>query len=564
MLKQPVLNKFLSFVLVLFVLIACINSNKTISTSPNITEGKALFTNNCASCHSFETDGIGPNLAGLGSDLSKVEIIDFIKNPKKVIDGGNERAAILEAKYKTTMPSFFFLGNAKIEAITAYINTFKNVERKEIAKSEGNLDDPIPFGIEQSDVVVNLKLAFQIPNSNEGLPHTRITKMEPQQATRNLFILDLNNKLYKIIDNQPVEYMDMSALMPKFLRQPGLASGFGSYAFHPEFVENGLLYTSHSEPSRSQKADFDYNDSIPVKLQWVLQEWETDKPSQVPFSGQSRELLRIDMVTQIHGMQQLAFNHTAKKGDSDYGNLYVGIGDGGASESGFDFLTNSNTTPWGSIFRINPTGKNSENGKYSIPSDNPFVNNPNVLNEIFVNGFRNPHRFTWSKEGKLIVANIGHHSIESVYVVQKGKNYGWPYREGSFEIKPSGDMHQVFPIPENDSGVTYPTLQYDHDEGNAICGGYVYEGKLIPALKGKYVFGDIVKGRLFYAEESEMLAGNNIPFKEFHIALGGVKTSLKELSKSDHAKLRLGIDAEGELYVFSMNDGKVYQFAGTM
>jgi mono/diheme cytochrome c family protein len=538
---------------------ACVNSKSSISEDDKVAEGKIQFTNNCASCHSFVNDGIGPNLTGLGSEIDQEEIINFIKNPKKVIEAGNERAALLEAKYKTIMPSFFFLGNEKIEAIAAYIDTFKAIEKKKTIESVGNLEDPIPFGIEESNLVVDLKLAFLVPNSNEGLPHTRIAKLEPHPTSKELYILDHNNKLYKILNNQPVEYMDMSALMPKFLRQPGLASGFGNYAFHPEFEENGLLFTSHTEPAGSKKADFAYADSIPVKLQWVLQEWKTDKPNQVPFEGENRELFRIDMVTQIHGMQQLAFNSTAKNGDADYGNLYVGIGDGGASERGFDFLTNSNKTPWGSIFRINPLGNNSKNGKYGIPSDNPFYGNKDAAKEVFANGFRNPHRFTWTRDGKLIAANIGHQRIESVYVIQKGNNYGWPYREGTFEIKPSGDMHQVFPLPENDKGVTYPSLQYDHDEGNAVCGGFVYEGSKIPALKGKYVFGDIVKGRLFYAEESKMIAGKNIPFNEFQIAINGIKTTLKELSKSEHAKLRLGIDAEGELYLFSMNDGKVYE-----
>ena len=83
----------------------------------------------------------------------------------------------------------------------------------------------------------------------------------------------------------------------------------------------------------SAKADFSYPDSIPVLLQWVLTEWKTD-PAAFPFSGKGREILRIDMPTGIHGMQEITFNRFAKPGDEDYGLLYIGIGDGGSAEIG--------------------------------------------------------------------------------------------------------------------------------------------------------------------------------------------------------------------------------------
>jgi glucose/arabinose dehydrogenase len=163
----------------------------------------------------------------------------------------------------------------------------------------------------------------------------------------------------------------------------------------------------------------------------------------------------------------------------------------------------------------------------------------------------------------LISANIGQHNIESVFVVKPGANHGWPKREGTFGINTAESVHKIYKLnaEEMNDGVTYPTLEYDHDEGNAVCGGFVYTGKRIPGLTGKYIFGDIVNGRLFYAEESEMEAGKMMEFKEIPIAYKKNETSLLELSNSGHAKLRIGQDNDGEMYLFSMNDGKVYRFS---
>jgi hypothetical protein len=111
-------------------------------------------------------------------------------------------------------------------------------------------------------------------------------------------------------------------------------------------------------------------------------------------------------------------------------------------------------------------------------------------------------------------------------------------------------------------GITYPTLEYDHDEGNAVCGGFVYTGTNIPSLTGKYIFGDILKGRLFYADESKMEAGKAIDFKELRISLNGKENTLLEMTNSGHAKLRLGQDHNGDIYLFSMNDAKVYKLVG--
>jgi glucose/arabinose dehydrogenase len=252
------------------------------------------------------------------------------------------------------------------------------------------------------------------------------------------------------------------------------------------------LYTTHTEAPASGKADFGYADSIKVTMQWVLTAWKTITPNADSFSGTSREMLRVNMVNGIHGVQEIIFNPLAKKGDKEYGLLYIGVGDGGSAEAGYAFLEHSIEKIWGTIIRIDPLGKNSSNGRYGIPAGNPFVNSGNnkAVKEIYAYGFRNPHRITWTKSGTMLASNIGQANIESLYEVQPGHDYGWPIREGNFLSAGLNDnLGNVYPLPANDSSfkITYPVAEFDHDEGKAISGGFEYWGNTIPAYSFRQV-----------------------------------------------------------------------------
>ena len=112
--------------------------------------------------------------------------------------------------------------------------------------------------------------------------------------------------------------------------------------------------------------------------------------------------------------------------------------------------------------------------------------------------------------------------------------------------------------------VTYPVAQYDHDEGNAISGGFEYWGKNVPELKGKCIFGDIVKGRVFYVEMSDLAIGKQATIKEMKVALNGKITTLVELCGAQKVDMRFGRDHTGELYVLTKPDGKVYKVVTTL
>jgi glucose/arabinose dehydrogenase/mono/diheme cytochrome c family protein len=538
-----------------------------LTDSLSITKGQTIFNQNCIACHAIDQDGIGPALGGVTAVASPDWLRKFIRDPKAMIDSGDERSLKLFNKYKTVMPSFAYYTDDDIEGVMAFLHTHKKTSPENVVSvtDKQPLANPIPQGIPMSSVIVKMELVKQMPPTSDQKPFARITKIASHPNTKELFILDLRGKLYRYVNNTPSVYMDMATLVPKFIHTPGHATGFGSFAFHPEFNENGLLYTTHTEAPGSAKADFDYPDSIKVTLQWVVSEWKTKEPRAVSFKGVRRELFRVNMVNQSHGVQEIIFNPLSKAGDEDYGLLYIGIGDGGSAENRFLFLTKGPEKIWSSILRIDPAGRNSANGQYGIPPGNPFARstNPNALGEVYAYGFRNPHRITWTHSGQMLSSNIGQHNIEELNLILPGHDYGWPTREGSFVIDLMQSTRNLYPVPEDPNDkTTYPLAEYDHDEGAAIIGGFEYERSDIPALQGKYIFGDMVNGRLFYIDLKTIVPGKQSPIHEWQISLDGKPTSFKTLCDDARLSLRFGRDHLGVIYLSTMPDGKIYKLAG--
>jgi len=534
--------------------------------SATIERDKTAFQKNCSNCHSFRYESIGPQLGGITTQVSRDWLYHFIKDPRKMIESGDGRSKALQHKYKSVMPTLA-ISDEEIGEIISYLHTRQKPVVKKNSDGKQGIEDPIPDTIQMSDLVVDLEFVKQIPSSsiNGKKPLARINKLSFAQNVNGLFIVDLHGKLYKLKNNQLSIYMDLPQLSPHFISDPGQGTGFGSFVFHPNFSKNGLLYTTHTESAGSGNADFRLPDSIKVALQWVLTEWKANNPAADQFQGTHRELLRADMPSVMHGFQELEFNSNAKKGSKDYGKLYLGIGDGGSVDVGFSFLPHSPERILGSIIRVDPAGSNSKNGRYGIPSDNPSISYKGepLLKEVYAYGFRNPHRISWNKAGQMIVSNIGQSKIESVNIVLPGNDFGWPFREGSFLLDPDGDVEKVYPLPANDSiyHFSYPIAQYDHKgKGySAISGGYQYSGSAVPALKGKYFFGDIHSGKLYYIDMSEVKEDSRTGIKEWQVSFDGKKTTLSTLCEQERTDLRFGIDAEGEIYIMTKTDGNIYK-----
>ncbi|MEZ5277436.1 MAG: PQQ-dependent sugar dehydrogenase [Opitutaceae bacterium] len=444
--------------------------------------------------------------------------------------------------------------------------------------SIAQITNPIPEVVRWSDITILIEPYVQIPASSAGFPRTRIVQLKPAgDGSGRLFVNDLNGKMHLVSQGSASLYLDLGSEFANFKNAPGLGTGFTSFAFHPDFASNGRLYTSHTEAPNSGPSDFTLPDpSDSVALQGVITEWTATDPSADVFAGTSREVLRVDLSGTIHGMQAIEFNPSATAGSADYGMLYICIGDGQSTISGFPQNTSRLDSHQGTIFRIAPAGTNSGNGRYGVPDDNPFASDadPDTYGEIWAYGFRNPHRITWDTGGDhvMLSGDIGERNVEEVNLIEPGRHYGWNVREGTFVINPefannpgAGTNYDLFPLPENDAtlGYTYPVAQYDHDEGAAIAGGYVYRGSLAPHLVGKYIFGDITDGILYFVEVDALSLGSQAPIRKLRIKLDGVPASMMSIIGRSRTDIRFGYDEDNEIYITEKQNGMVYRVVGS-
>ena len=444
-----------------------------------------------------------------------------------------------------------------------------------LSSCAANAGPPLDVEIEKSGLTAELQLFAKLPATGD-LPRARLNVLreEPAGADR-LFVNDLNGYLYTLdkTTREATTYLDLHDQFDELITSPGFASGHVSFAFHPEFADNGKLYTIHTEhPHDRGPTSTIMPPAGDVGQHSVLTEWTAEEPTANLFAGTHRELMRVGTPGRFHPMGDIGFNPSVGPEDPDYGNLYVAIGDGRSFGLGQSENLQRLDSVLGTILRINPdpTGEDllGITGQYSVPLDNPWAidGDDDTFGEIFAYGFRNPHRFSWDEEtASMLVTDIGERTIEEVNLVRAGANYGWPKREGSFRVGGRS-------LPADDAGFTYPVAQYDRDDGRAISNGYVYRGAAVPELHGQYVFGEIPGGEIYYAKMSELIAADDgipetvSPVSELQLLLDGqpmdfldiVSQSLGE--NPGRTDLRFGLDATGELYLMSKQSGEIYHF----
>ncbi|AXF58003.1 hypothetical protein DT065_14015 [Salicibibacter kimchii] len=431
------------------------------------------------------------------------------------------------------------------------------------------VSDPVPEEPSHSGLGITLEEFTSIPPSSDSAPEARINYLSeiPDESGR-LAVPDLNGPMYLVEDGEPTEYLDIENEFPDFVDSPGLGTGFGFVTFHPEFADNGVFYTVHTEAGEaleSETPDLPYPED--TQFHGIVTEWTADDPAEDTFSGTSREVLRIGYSTHFHGIQQIDFNPTAEPGDEDYGLLYIGSGDG-ESVPDFSTVPQDKNKPQGKILRIDPKDTDGEGNGYGIPSTNPFIEESDALDEVYALGLRNPHRFSWDDyegESRMFLGNIGEQRVDSVYEVEAGDNFGWNEREGSFRFDWE-DPENVYPLPEDDDrfGFTYPVIELDNPRDvNAVVGGFVYRGEEIPELQGKYIFSDVVSGTVYYSDVEELQReGENASVYTLDLFDNeGENVTMLELAGDDASRVdfRFGQDSDGELYVMSKQNGKIWE-----
>jgi hypothetical protein len=322
--------------------------------------------------------------------------------------------------------------------------------------------------------------------------------------------------------------------------------GILGIALHPKFKENRKFYVYYSAPRRSGAPEkWDHTSHL---SEFKVME---KSPAQADPASE-RILMQID---------QPQFNHNGGRMEfGPDGFLYLGLGDGGqANDSGLGHGPQGNgqdlMTLLGKILRIDV----DKGEPYGIPSDNPYASGENARPEIFAYGFRNPWGISFDRGGskEFFAADVGQDAWEELNIVAKGGNYGWRIREG-FEcfdpkspLKPPADCAKV---GADGKPLVEPILVYKNfkrfakdpeAKGISVTGGYVYRGKAIPELAGKYIFADW--SRAWSKPDGVLFVATRGADKKWTME----PLALKQSAQLGNYVVAFGQDDDGELYVLT-------------
>lgn len=251
--------------------------------------------------------------------------------------------------------------------------------------------------------------------------------------------------------------------------------GFLGLAFDPDYETNGFFYVNYTGAAPGQVGG---NDTRIVAYGTSAANPNLADPSQ------NRLLMTIPQQQSNHNGGALHFGPD--------GSLYIGTGDGGGGNDagpGHDPTCGNGQvgdTLLGKMLRINVDGVN---GPYTVPADNPFLGDADILNEIWSLGMRNPWRFSFDRQtGDLFIGDVGQSAFEEINFVAAssngGDNFGWALFEGD-------GATGLFGACPDPASVTFPIFSYARNGGAcAVVGGYVYRGTNLPQLQGHYLYAD--------------------------------------------------------------------------
>ncbi len=302
-----------------------------------------------------------------------------------------------------------------------------------------------------------------------GLAFERPAEMVAIPGTNRLAVVEVKGHIYSFDDNPLGDsaerdlFADLSKVHKDFYRAYGLT-------FHLRFEENRYCYVSYvlqpKTPDGTRVSRFTVTDADPPRL---------DLDS---------EQVLVTWLSGGHNGGHLQF------GPDGY--LYISTGDGSDPFPPDSHNTGQDISDLlSSVLRIDVDRADSEhNLPYAIPADNPFVGVENARGEVWAYGLRNPWKMCFDPaDGSLWVADVGWEMWEMLYRVERGGNYGWSLVEAS---QPVHLERQRGPTP-----ILPPTVEHSHTEARSITGGYFYQSPRLEKLRGAYVYGDYVTGKVW-------------------------------------------------------------------
>ena len=336
----------------------------------------------------------------------------------------------------------------------------------------------------------------------------------PRGDRRRLFVVEQGGRIRVVRGGRKLRrpFLDISRRVVS-----GGEQGLLGLAFAPDYARSRRFYVHYTNRSGDTRL-----------VEYRRSRGNPDRA----VASSARVVLRQNQPETNHNGGQIAFG--------PHRLLYMGLGDGGGANDRHGGRGNGQNlgTILGKILRIDP--RRSGRRPYRIPAGNPFRGRDGARPEIFSYGLRNPWRFSFDREtGALAIGDVGQDAFEEVNYVSldraRGANFGWRPFEGTRRLRRD----------EEAPGHVPPVLEYPREDPFcSVIGGYVVRDPALPALAGRYVYGDFCEGRL----RSAVLRPGG--------AVGARRVDAPEVGSIS----TFGEDARGRVYVASL-DGAVYRLA---
>ncbi|MDH5527063.1 MAG: PQQ-dependent sugar dehydrogenase [Nitrospirota bacterium] len=339
-----------------------------------------------------------------------------------------------------------------------------------------------------------------------------------------LFVVEQGGRI-RVLDGRGGKAAVFADLRP-MISGTGEERGLLGLAFHPQFKKNGQLFVYLTDRR---------GDILLARLNVTPK--QPDRVDPASF----KVLLRIDNPAPNHNGGMIAF------GPDGY--LYIGVGDGGGAGDPFENAQNSYSL-MGKILRIDVNGDSEH--PYRIPPDNPFLRRNTHRPEIWALGLRNPWRFSFDRaSGDLFIADVGQDHWEEVNFLPKGseagKDFGWNKMEGRHCFPPDSEFRDTKSgrrqIKKCDYG-EMPIVEYSHELGCSVTGGYVYRGSRVSGMDGVYLMGDYCSGAIWGVT----------PRRD-----DPARFIMRPYLETDLRISSFGEGPDGEVYVLDRKGGGVYQ-----
>ncbi|KAE8674697.1 HIPL2 protein [Hibiscus syriacus] len=354
--------------------------------------------------------------------------------------------------------------------------------------------------------------------------------------------------------------------------------GLMGIAFHPNFARNGRFFASFSCDKRkspgctgrcSCNSDVNCdpsklgtdNGAQPCQYQSVIAEYTANGTASQPSSAEDAKPSEVRRIFTMglpfasqHGGQILF-------GPKD-GYLYFMMGDGGGGGDPYNFSQNKKSV-LGKIMRLDvdniPSAAEINRlglwGNYSIPADNPYSQDEDLLPEIWAYGLRTPWRCSFDSErpSYFMCGDIGENLYEEVDMISKGGNYGWRVYEGPYPFEPTSSPGGSTTL--NSLSPILPVMGYNHSEvskklGSAsIIGGHFYRSDTDPCMYGRYLYADLYASKIWAATEDPDNSGD---FSTSSVPFGCARDSPLQCSSVPNS----AVAALGYIYSFGQDNSK--------